>query len=74
MACKRRPRGIIWAALPHLQALRQRQTPDAEWHLRIPDPVLATAILDRIVHSAYRLQPEGESQQKLSANRGMPHT
>jgi DNA replication protein DnaC len=50
------------------------QVPVAEWHARIPDPTLADAILDRLVHNAHRLQLEGESQRKLRAIRTMPHT
>lgn len=50
------------------------QVPVAEWHARLPDPTLADAILDRVVHNAYRLQLEGESQRKLRAIRSMPHT
>ncbi len=50
------------------------QVPVADWLLRIPDPTLADAILDRLVHNAFRLQLEGESQRKLRAIRSMPHT
>ena len=50
------------------------QVPVAEWHARVPDPTLADAILDRVVHNAHRLQLEGESQRKLRAIRSMPHT
>ena len=31
------------------------QVPVAEWHARFPDPTIADAILDRLVHNAYRL-------------------
>ena len=41
------------------------QIPVAQWHDRIPDPTLGDAILDRLVHSAYRLELEGESMRKL---------
>ena len=43
------------------------QIPVAQWHERIPDPTIADAILDRLVHSAYRLEfaPHAESQRKL---------
>jgi DNA replication protein DnaC len=50
------------------------QVPVADWLVRIPDPTLADAILDRLVHNAFRLQLEGESQRKLRAIRSMPHT
>ena len=41
------------------------QTPVADWHERLPDPTLADAILDRLVHNAHRLELKGESQRKL---------
>ncbi|HEY5730394.1 MAG TPA: IS21-like element helper ATPase IstB [Anaerolineales bacterium] len=58
----------------HAATLISSQVPVTDWHLRIPDPTLADAILDRIVHTAHRIQLEGESQRKLRANRSMPHT
>jgi DNA replication protein DnaC len=48
------------------------QIPVAEWHARFPDPTLADAILDRLVHNSYRLTLQGESQRKLRAIRTMP--
>ena len=41
------------------------QIPVAEWHARIPDPTLGDAILDRLIHCAYRLELKGESMRKL---------
>ncbi len=41
------------------------QVPVAEWHQRIPDPTLADAILDRIIHNAHRLKLKGDSQRKI---------
>lgn len=55
-------------------AIVASQVPVVEWHLRIPDPTLADAILDRLIHNAYRLNLEGESQRKLRAVRTMSHT
>jgi DNA replication protein DnaC len=40
------------------------QIPVAEWHGLILEPTLADAILDRLVHNAYRLQLDGESMRK----------
>lgn len=40
------------------------QVPVADWYARFPDPTLGDAILDRIVHNAYRLNLERESQRK----------
>lgn len=58
----------------HAATLIASQVPVTDWHLRIPDPTLGDAILDRIVHNAQRIQLEGESQRKLRANRSMPNT
>jgi len=58
----------------HSSTLIASQVPVADWHLRIPDPTLADATLDRIVHNAQRLQLQGESQRKLRSNRSMPNT
>lgn len=41
------------------------QLPVEHWHAAIGDPTLADAILDRLVHNAYRLELQGESQRKL---------
>lgn len=41
------------------------QIPVADWHSRIPDPTLADAVLDRLVHNAYRLELQGESMRKV---------
>jgi len=58
----------------HSSTLISSQVPVSDWHLRIPDPTLADAILDRLVHTAQRVQLEGESQRKLRAQRSMPNT
>lgn len=50
------------------------QMPVTDWFSQIPNPTLADAILDRLVHNAYRLQLVGESQRKLRAIRSMPNT
>jgi DNA replication protein DnaC len=46
------------------------QLPVENWHDWIADPTVADAILDRIVHNAYRLHLTGESQRK---KRGLIH-
>ena len=38
-----------------------------QWHDVIADPTLGDAILDRIVHNAYRLELDGPSMRKLKA-------
>ena len=40
------------------------QVPVEHWHEIIGDPTLADAILDRLVHSAHRIQLKGESMRK----------
>jgi hypothetical protein len=39
------------------------------WHEIIGDPTIADAILDRLVHNAYRLTLKGESLRKAAAKR-----
>jgi DNA replication protein DnaC len=50
------------------------QMPVDKWHELIGDPTLADAILDRLVHNAYRIELKGESLRrrspKLSSPRG----
>ena len=52
------------------------QFPVEEWHGVINDATVADAILDRLVHNAYRLKLEGESMRdprtKSKANRNPP--
>jgi DNA replication protein DnaC len=50
------------------------QVPVTDWHLRIPDPTPADAILDRLVHNAIRITLEGESQRKLRCAPSVPGT
>ena len=40
------------------------QVPVKHWHEVIADPTLADAILDRLVHNAYKLVLNGESMRK----------
>jgi DNA replication protein DnaC len=44
--------------------LMTSQYPIEHWHERIGNPTLADAILDRIVHNAYKLNLQGESLRK----------
>ena len=44
------------------------QLPLKSWHNVVAEPTFADAILDRIVHNAYRLELEGESMRKTNAN------
>jgi DNA replication protein DnaC len=43
------------------------QLPIERWYEIIGDPTLADAILDRIVHNAYRIELKGDSLRKRRA-------
>jgi DNA replication protein DnaC len=43
------------------------QLPPEKWHDRLGDPTLADAILDRLVHGAYRVALKGPSRRKEAA-------
>jgi DNA replication protein DnaC len=45
------------------------QLPVEAWHGTIPDPSLADAVLDRIVHTAHKIALRGESMRKLRAKK-----
>ena len=42
-------------------------TAGERWYEVVGDPTLADAILDRIIHNAYRIELKGESMRKLKA-------
>lgn len=44
------------------------QLPVDTWHEYLGEPTLADAILDRLVHNAYRIKLKGESMRKKSIN------
>lgn len=44
------------------------QIPVDKWHGLIEDSTIADAILDRIVHTAYRIELKGESMRKIKKN------
>jgi len=48
------------------------QLPIKLWHESINDETLADAILDRLIHNAYRLELKGESMRKVKAQRTNP--
>lgn len=52
----------------HRSTIVTSQIPVDHWHDIIGDPTLADAILDRLVHNAYRLHLKGESMRKHQAN------
>jgi DNA replication protein DnaC len=41
------------------------QLPVASWHEALNDPTMADAILDRVLHNAYKIELKGESMRKL---------
>ena len=45
------------------------QLPVADWHRQVNDPTLADAILDRLVHGAYRIELHGSSMRADDADR-----
>jgi DNA replication protein DnaC len=48
--------------------LATSQLPIEKWHDSIGDPTLADAILDRLVHNAYKINLKGGSMRKRKAN------
>jgi DNA replication protein DnaC len=44
------------------------QVPVDQWHPLIPDPTIADAALDRLIHNAHRIKLTGESARKRKAN------
>ncbi|WP_440998235.1 IS21-like element helper ATPase IstB [Arhodomonas sp. SL1] len=48
------------------------QLPVTEWYQAIGDPTLADAILDRVVHNAYRITLQGESLRKTNDTPAQP--
>lgn len=47
------------------------QFPTDQWHVLLPDPTLADAILDRVIHQSHRLSLKGESMRKIQAQTRM---
>ena len=45
------------------------QLPFQDWHEHIDEPALADAILDRVVHSSFRVELSGESMRRLTADK-----
>jgi DNA replication protein DnaC len=48
------------------------QFPVDTWHELIPDPTVADAILDRLVHNAHRIELGGESMRKPKPSEAIP--
>jgi DNA replication protein DnaC len=47
------------------------QIPHGSWHDLFPDPTLADAILDRLIHNAYKFTITGDSMRKVLAKRDL---
>ncbi|HYW77381.1 MAG TPA: IS21-like element helper ATPase IstB [Gammaproteobacteria bacterium] len=58
----------------HHATLVCAQMPVEHWHELIGDPTIADAVLDRLVHSAYRITLKGESMRKRRSPRLTPAT
>ena len=50
------------------------QMPVDKWHALIGDPTLGDAILDRLVHNAYRIELKGESMRRRATKLTAPGT
>lgn len=71
--------GVRGAARSLLEILEDRhelrstlvtsQLPVKKWYDALRHPTLADAILDRLVHNAYRIEMKGESMRKKRARR-----
>ncbi len=40
----------------------------SDWHDYLNQPVVADAILDRLIHTSYRIELEGDSMRKLKSS------
>ena len=47
------------------------QYPTDQWHGFFPDPTIADAVLDRVIHQSHRITLKGESMRRLRAKRQM---
>ena len=47
------------------------QLPIKDWHSYLHNATIADAILDRVVHNAYRIEIGGPSQRKENAKKAM---
>jgi DNA replication protein DnaC len=48
------------------------QLPVSGWHDYLNQPVVADAILDRLIHTSYRIELKGESMRKLKSSTPKP--
>ena len=59
--------GLSESPLNRITIREALQLPVDKWHEVIGEPTFADAILDRIVHNAYRLKLDGPSMRKTKA-------
>lgn len=59
---------LISARYERRSMLITANQPFGEWNKVFPEPTLGDAILDRIVHNAYRLELDGPSIRKIKAS------
>jgi DNA replication protein DnaC len=52
----------------HRSTLVAAQLPVDKWHAQIGDPTLADAILDRLIHNAYKIPLKGDSMRKIKSS------
>jgi DNA replication protein DnaC len=50
------------------------QLPPEQWHQYLNDPTLADAILDRLIHNAYKIALKGDSMRKQRSLRTSPNS
>ena len=55
---------ILESRTSHGSIIIVSQVPTHAWYDIIPAPTIADAILDRLVHNAYRIEMKGESMRK----------
>ena len=56
--------GILEDRYQRRSTIVSSQLPVSQWHEAIGDPTFADAILDRLIHNAYRVDLKGESMRK----------
>lgn len=42
------------------------QVPFELWHEQVPDPTVADAVMDRLIHIAHKIEMQGESMRKMT--------
>jgi DNA replication protein DnaC len=55
---------VVWTAEAQTRFLKHQLSFPVSTMLQMGDPTLADAILDRLIHNAYRIELTGESMRK----------